>query len=222
MSVQGSQIAILGRLEAETTMMTTLEVRWILPGSVPEAMVGWLGPFDDWIERREDRDLVDGPDLGVKIKDGVRFDVKALLGRVGRITIPGVGRGHLERWEKWSFPPHDRVAPSPGDAGWISIQKTRQRRSFRVGDAGVVERPLAEAELPGCSIQLTDVVRGRRRSWTLGLEATGEPETLERVLQTTVTWLFREPSPDPTLLDLRRSMSYPRWLSGGRRTSRRV
>jgi hypothetical protein len=220
MSVQGSETSILGWSRAETTMMTTLEVRWILPGSVPDAMVVWLGPFDGWIERREDRYLVDGPDLGVKIKNGARFDVKALQGRVGKIAIPGVGRGHLERWEKWSFPLLEGAAPSPGGAGWISLQKTRRRRSFRVGDRVVTERPLAEAELPGCSIELTEVVRGRRRWWTMGLEATGEPETLERILKTTAEWVFREPSPDPTLLDLRRSMSYPRWLSRGRRTSR--
>jgi hypothetical protein len=225
MSVQAGEISILDRyrtIDTSVSVLTTLEVRWILPGPVPEAMIGWLGPFDDWIEQREDRYLVDrGSDLGIKIKDGARFDVKALQGRVGRLAIQGVGRGHLELWEKWSFPLPAGEVPPLGDAGWISLQKSRRRRSFSVGDRVVVERPLAEAELPGCSIELTDVARGGRRWWTLGFEAIGAPETLEETLRATVGWLIDEPSPEPKLFDLRRSMSYPRWLSRGRGTRRR-
>jgi hypothetical protein len=74
------------------------------------------------------------------------------------------------------------------------------------------ERPLDQAELPGCSIELSEVVIGDGRWWTLGLEATGDRAVLERNLHATVGELFREPSPDPKLLDLRHSTSYPRWL----------
>ena len=64
----------------------TLEVRWIHPGRIPEAIIGWLGPFTDQIERREDRYLVDPscPDLGVKIKGAVQLDLKAFRGSPGR------------------------------------------------------------------------------------------------------------------------------------------
>jgi hypothetical protein len=195
---------------------TTLEARWIHRGPVPEAMVAWLGGFDDWIERREDVYFVDpsAPDLGVKIKDALQLDLKASRGGAGRLTLPGGGRGRLERWEKWSFPLRASASP-PGDVdGWRALEKTRRRRSFQVDGDEAVERPVDQAALPGCSIELTEVAIREGLWWTLGLEATGARETLDRNLRATVRKVFRGPSPDPGLLDLRRSMSYPRWLVG--------
>jgi hypothetical protein len=190
---------------------TTLEVRWIHRGPVPEAMIAWLRPFADRIERRDDRYFVD-PDLGVKVKDAVRFDLKVSRGSLGKLTIPGGGRGRLELWEKWSFPLHENAAASAEGPGWLGLDKSRRRRSFSVVDEVVVERPVDQAELPGCSVELTEVAIGRRLWWTLGLEAIGARESLERNLHATVARLFRAPSPDPKLLDLRHSMSYPKWL----------
>jgi hypothetical protein len=203
---------------------TTLEARWIRRGPVPETMVEWLGPFDDWIERREDRYFVDPsvPDLGIKIKDGVQLDLKALRGGSGRLMVPGGGRGRLGLWEKWSFPLHASALPPADAAGWLALQKTRRRRSFRVEGDEAEERPVDQAELPGCSIELTDVAIGEGLWWTLGLEATGSRETLERNLRVTVGEVFREPSPGPNLLDLRHSMSYPRWLAGDGHVARQA
>jgi hypothetical protein len=197
---------------------TTLEVRWIHRGPVPEEVIAWLGPFDAWVWQRQDRYLVDPPvpDLGVKIKDGVQLDLKGFRGSLGRLMIPGTGRGRLELWEKWSFPLHASALPPADAPAWLALDKTRRRRSFRIGAEGVVERPVEQAELPGCSVELTEVAIGERRWWTLALEANGDRETLETNLQATVARLFRGPSPDPKLLDLRHSMSYARWLAGSR------
>src|SRR4026208_1799180 len=95
----------------------SLEVRWILPGQVPTAMIEWLGPLSDPIERREDRYLVNpsNEELGVKIKGGVLLDLKALRGSPGTLALPHAGRGHLEVWEKWSFPV-DAAGRWPGEA----------------------------------------------------------------------------------------------------------
>jgi hypothetical protein len=212
-SVQAQGLADLRTFGKPAHPSITLEVRWIRRGPVPEALIGWLGPFADWIERREDRYLVDpaAPELGVKIKAGVQLDLKAFRGSLGRLTVPG-GRGRLELWEKWSFPLHASALPPANATGWLALEKTRRRRSFGVGDNGVVERSVEQAELPGCSIELTQVTIGEGLWWTLGLEATGGPERLERNLHATIARLFREPSPDPKLLDLRHSMSYARWL----------
>ena len=203
---------------------TTLEVRWIHRGPVPEAMIAWLGPFAEWIERREDRYLVDPtvPDLGVKIKDAVQLDLKGFRGSQGTLTVPGAVRGRLELWEKWSFTLHASALPPEDAAGWLALGKTRLRRSFQVDDGDVVERPVDQAELPGCSIELTQVAIGRGLWWTLGLEATGDRDALERNLHATVARLFRTPSPDPKLLDLRHSASYPRWLHRGGRARDRT
>ena len=153
----------------------TVEVRWINPGSVPEAMVAWLGPFDDRIERRVDRYLVDPSvsDLGVKIRDSVQFDVKARRGSLGKLQRPGAVRGRVELWEKWSFPLHPGVLPPADAAGWVAIEKARRRRSFEVDRGEVVERPLSAAKEPGCTIELTEISMGPDLWWTLDIEAIG-------------------------------------------------
>jgi hypothetical protein len=199
----------------------TLEVRWIGEGPIPDAMFGWLGPFDDWIERREDRYLVEPavPELGVKIKGGIELDLKAFRGSPGELEVPGGGLGRLEVWEKWRFP-LDTVALPPIDgSGWLAIRKTRRRRSFHLVGDQVVERPIAEAELPGCSVELTDFTVDGETWWTLALEAGGDPDSLERELRATAESLFRGPLPEGLRLDLWDSVSYARWFSsgGGRR-----
>ena len=192
----------------------SLEVRWILPGQVPTAMIEWLGPFADAIERREDQYLVNpsNEELGVKIKGAVLLDLKALRGSPGTLALPEAGQGHLEIWEKWSFPV-DAAGRSPGNASsWLTVQKVRRRRSFRSSEGQVIERALSEAELPGCTVELTEIAVGEATWWSLGLEVHGGSETLEPTLRAVIESLFRGPPPDGIRLDLATSMSYPRWL----------
>jgi hypothetical protein len=198
----------------------TLEVRWIRAGPVPEAMFGWLGPFADWIEQREDRYLADPsvPELGVKIKGGIELDLKAFRGSPGELAVPGGGRGLLEVWEKWRFPLDAISLPSVDGSGWFAIRKVRRRRSFHLAEGRLVERPVSEAELPGCSVELTEFDVGGEMWWTLALEAGGDPDALERSLRATAESLFRDPLPDGLRLDLRDSMSYARWLGTRRGT----
>ena len=176
----------------------SLEVRWILHGPIPQAVLAWMGLFDAWIEQREDRYLVDpaAPDLGVKIKGGTELDVKAFRGDVGFLELPGGGRGVIERWEKWRFPFSTVALPSSGSS-WVALWKTRHRRSFRLSGDELVERPVAEAELPGCSVEVTAFTVGTDAWWTLALEAGGEPQGLEPVLRATAETLFRDPDPRP-------------------------
>ena len=192
----------------------SLEVRWIDRGPIPPAMLAWMGPFDAWIERREDRYLVGpaSPDLGVKIKGGIELDLKAFRGEAGVLELPG-GRGRLERWTKWRFPLNSVTLPSTGGSSWLALRKTRHRRSFRRSGDGVVERPVAEAELPGCSVELTTVEVGRETWWTFALEASGEPGDLEPVLRATAELLWGGEQPVGIDLRIEDSMSYPRWLA---------
>ena len=193
----------------------TLEVRWIDRGPIPEATFGWLGPFADWIEHREDRYLADpaDPELGVKIKGGIELDLKAFRGSPGELAVPGGGLGCLELWEKWCFPLESVALPSVEASGWVAIRKIRRRRSFHLSGDLAVERPVSEAEMPGCSVELTEFTVGGEAWWTLALEAGGDPDALERELRATAEALFRDPLPDGLRLDLSDSMSYARWLS---------
>lgn len=210
---------ITGRGDALPVMSSdgsrTLEVRWIHRGPVPETVFGWLGPFDDWIEHREDLYLVEPaiPELGVKIKGGIELDLKAYRGSPGELEVPGGGRGRLELWAKWRFPLDAVSLPSVDGSGWLAIRKVRRRRSFAVSGGRVVERPVSEAELPGCAVEVTGFTVGADAWWTLGVEAGGHLETLEPVLRATAEWLFRGPPPEGVALDPQDSMPYARWFS---------
>ena len=191
----------------------SLEVRWILPGQVPAAMIEWLGPFDVAIERREDQYLLNpsSEELGVKIKGAILLDLKVLRGSPGLLEIPQVGQGRLEIWEKWSFPAN-ATGRSPGNASsWLTVQKVRRRRSFRLSEGQLVERGLSEAELPGCTMELTEIAIGESAWWSLGLEAHGGSAP-EAALHATVEWLFRGSPPKGIWLEVENSLSYPRWL----------
>jgi hypothetical protein len=200
----------------ETGGSWSLEVRWIRPGRVPPAMVGWLGASEDLTERRVDRYLVEPlrPELSVKIRAGVRLDLKAFRGSQGDLEVPG-GTGRIEAWEKWTFPVGPGALASYDGSSWRSVAKLRRRRSFRMEDGEPVERSLEEAELEGCSIELTEFTVGRGTWWTVGLEATGSRDTLERDLQATARRMFDGTLPDGAGLELEASMSYARWLGSG-------
>ncbi len=211
--IQGLEVLAEVFVEREGASIS-LEVRWILPGQLPSAMVDRMGPFADAVEDREDRYLVTPAcdDLGVKIRGAVQLDLKALRGSPGTLWIPGGGQGRLEMWEKWSFPLDEGALPPADASSWLAVQKVRRRRSFRSVEGRVVERAMNEAELPGCTVELTEVAVGKERCWSLGFEAHGDPESLEETLHGTVGSLFPGPPPDGIRLDLGDSMSYPRWL----------
>ncbi len=191
----------------------SLEVRWIRAGRVIPAMVGWLGASEDQIERRVDRYLVEPlrPELSVKIRAGTLLDLKAFRGRRGELEVPG-GTGRIEAWEKWTFPVGPGALASHDGTSWRSVAKVRRRRSFRTEDGEPVERPLDEAEREGCTIELTEFTVGRETWWTVGLEASGGRDSLERDLLATARRMFDGTLPDGAGLDLEASMSYARWL----------
>jgi hypothetical protein len=192
----------------------SLEVRWIRRGAIPDAMLDALGPFDDEIERREDRYLIDPllPQLGVKIRGSTQLDLKAFRGDMGELFVEGLGRGRMERWEKWTFQLDGGATGSRYSSSWLTVRKVRRRRSFAFVDGHPLERRLSEAELPGCSVELTEAIIGGARWWTVGLEARGGDEGMELELRIVAASLLRAPLPVELLLETRDSMSYVRWL----------
>ncbi|HTG46411.1 MAG TPA: hypothetical protein VK646_01990 [Actinomycetota bacterium] len=192
----------------------TLEVRWIAPGEVPEALTRWLGPFGGGVERRSDRYFVapSSAALGLKIKDDAVLDLKAFRGSRGTLSVPGIARGELEAWEKWTFPLERSAVPPAADTSWLTVRKVRRRRSFGVLGGVTEERPVGDASLPGCSVELTQIIVGGEPWWTLGFEATGSAGELGPALRATVDEVLRSPLPAGVRLGARRSMSYPRWI----------
>jgi hypothetical protein len=109
-----------------TGPVDSLEVRWILPGPLPAAVLDWFARFLAQTESREDIYLVQPllSGLSVKLRDGSVLEVKSYLGSP---AIPGLTiRGRLESWRKWSFRygPYGYSEPAP--AGWVLVRKQRR------------------------------------------------------------------------------------------------
>ena len=204
MGVMGS---VIGR-------SVTLEVRWIQPGRLPVAMIERLGPFSEGIEEREDFYLSDPrlPDLSIKIRGGVYLDTKAFRNSPGQLVLPSGASGRLELWDKWSFPLDGVQRPPRRSNAWKQVEKVRRRRSFVVADDRLVERALARAATPGCSVELTEVTVDRAAWWTLGLEALGPLDALQPQLEATAMSMIGDRLPAGLQLDHSTSMSYPLWL----------
>jgi hypothetical protein len=106
----------------------SLEVRWILPGQLAGAVAGWFGRFPAETTALEDAYLLEPylPGLSVKVRGGRALEVKMYRGSPGLLELAGRARGHLESWQKWSFP-HGPPRPGSGDpAGWRLVSKRRR------------------------------------------------------------------------------------------------
>jgi len=200
---------------ADAKGVQSLEVRWLQRGSPPLTLIERLGPFREPMEEREDHYLINPPlpQLGIKVRGTVQLDLKAWRGSPGELSVPG-GRGRLERWEKWSFSLADAnlTAPASLASAWLAVAKSRRRRFFAWIGGRVVERPLEDATMPGCSIELTEVLAAGEVWWTLGFEATGPARSIVRCLNKTAAALLPETLAPELGLDPEHSMSYPTWL----------
>ena len=85
--------------------LSTVEVRWILPGQLDAAIAGWFRRFPGRTESREDAYLTYPVlrGLSVKLRAGRELEVKMCHGCPGILDAAGA-RGRLESWRKWSFP----------------------------------------------------------------------------------------------------------------------
>jgi hypothetical protein len=202
-----------------TEGVRSLEARWIFPGELAGTVAGWFARFPAQTTVLVDAYLLDPhlPGLSVKVRGGRALEVKAYRGSPGLLEVAGRARGHLESWQKWSFP-HGPASLGGGDpAGWRPVSKRRRISRFsltggpaRAGDRGLGERP-------GCSVELTDVHAGGEAWWTLGFEATGPPDALRGELDAAAALVFALPLPGGLELDMGDSRSYAQWL---RRQSR--
>jgi hypothetical protein len=79
-----------------TEIARSLEVRWIFPGQLATAVVGWFDRFPAGTQSREDTYLLDPrlPGLSVKIRGGGALEVKAYRGSPGILEVAGRTRTH--------------------------------------------------------------------------------------------------------------------------------
>ena len=75
--------------------LRTLEVRWLRPGRLDAAVVGWFGRFPAETESREDTYLIN-PDLyglSVKVRAGRALEMKICHGTTGTLEV-GTGEAN--------------------------------------------------------------------------------------------------------------------------------
>ena len=89
-----------------TEGVRSLEVRWIFPGPLDDAVAGWFSRFPAGVESREDAYLLSPRlrGLSVKTRGGLALEVKAFRGSPGTLDVAGRARGRMESWQKWSYP----------------------------------------------------------------------------------------------------------------------
>src|SRR5690242_15680088 len=142
-----------------TEGVRSLEVRWIFPGQLENAVAGWFGRFPAGVESREDTYLMEPqlPGLSVKIRGGGALEVKAYRRSPGILEVAGRARGRLQAWQKWSFPFSPLSRDSAEPAGWRPVRKRRRISQFSPASGQIVARVPALGQGPRCEVELTEV-----------------------------------------------------------------
>jgi hypothetical protein len=193
----------------------SLEVRWMFPGRMESAVVGWFGRFSARVESREDIYLLDPRlrGLSVKVRGGGALEVKVYRGSPGILEVAGRARGRLESWQKWSFP-FSPLSPGGGDpAGWRPVRKRRRISRFSLARGQIVVRAPGPGQEPRCEVELTEVRTPGQDWWSLGFEATGPAGLLRSHLEATAALVFDQALPGGVEPGPDESRSYAEWLS---------
>jgi len=195
--------------------LSTVEVRWILPGQLDAAGAGWFGRFPAGLDSREDAYLVHPVlrGLSVKIRAGQVLEVKQYHGSPGILDAAGRARGRIESWRKWSFPFGPLGPDGAGPPSWTVVHKRRRMSRFRLVGEQLVADAAERAMGPECGVELTEVRAGGETSWSLGFEATGPADLLRSTLESTVALMFAQAPPGDVELDMSHCQSYVEWLS---------
>ncbi len=197
-----------------TEAIRSLEVRWIFPGQLEDAVAGWFAGFPAAVESREDTYLLDPQlrGLSVKVRGGGALEVKVYRGSPGILKVPGRARGRMEFWQKWSFPCSLLRGDSADPAGWRPVRKRRRISRFPLASGQIAARAPGPGGEPRCEVELTEVRTRGRDWWTLGLEATGQADLLRSELQATAALVFAQPLPGGVEPGPDESRSYAEWL----------
>jgi hypothetical protein len=197
-----------------TEGVRSLEVRWIFPGQLENAVAGWFSRFPAGVESREDTYLMEPqlPGLSVKIRGSGALEVKVYRGSPGILEVAGRARGRLQAWQKWSFPFSPLSRDSVEPAGWRPVRKTRRISQFSHASGQIVARVPGLGQEPRCEVELTEVHTSGQDWWTLGFEATGPADLLRSELQAAAALVFAHALPGGMQPGPGESRSYSEWL----------
>jgi len=197
-----------------TEAVRSLEVRWIFPGQLEAAVIGWFGRFPAETQSREDTYLLDPQlrGLSVKVRGGGALEVKMYHGSPGILEVAGRARGRMQSWQKWSFPFSPLRQDSGDPAGWRSVRKVRRISRFPLASGQIAARAPALDGVPRCEAVLTEIHTSGQDWWTLGFEATGPADLLRSALEATAALVFAQALPGAVEPGPDESRSYAEWL----------
>ena len=138
--------------------------------------------------------------------------MKAYRGSPGILEVADRAAGHLESWQKWSFPFSPPSGDSAAPAGWQPVRKKRRISRFSLASGPVMAPAVGLAQQLGCDVELTEVHARGQDWWTLGFEATGPAHLLLSELQATAALVFAHAPPGGVQPGLDESRSYAEWL----------
>ncbi len=193
-------------------VLLSAEIRLFWFDAKPAALEHWFleGPAHLWAPVFEERTDVyladeDQDELGLKTRgEKPGIEVKGLIAVPGRTVEFNSREILIELWSKWSS---KRLSFDP--AKGVELDKRRWTRKFDTGGAQPIEIPEGLPKL-GCNVEWTIVQRSSGETcWTLGFEAYGNLDDVEKSLQDVVrTMKDRNPPRAPGA----RAISYPAWI----------
>ena len=136
-------------------------------------------------------------------------------GSRGILEVTGRARGHIQSWQKWSFPISSFRQGSDDPAGWRPVGKTRRVARFCLVDGRAVPAVPGLAEEPGCAAELTEIRMAGQAWWSLGFEAAGPVGLLGSALRATAALVLAHDMPGGAELATDHSKSYAEWLAAG-------
>ena len=191
-----------------------MEVRWLRAGVLAPSLIEWFSPFVDELEMREDAYLVADHVRGisVKIRGGERLDIKVVGGDGGVLDVAGRARGRPQYWTKWSFPTPSVSEEDVLGLNWVRVGKRRRIGRFSVRNGVAAAHGKDPARDMTCAVEVTEVLKGEERWWTVGFEAAGDRDGLRATLDATAALLLGDHLPAGLDLRLADSISYAEWL----------
>ncbi|QDZ40697.1 hypothetical protein FRE64_12490 [Euhalothece natronophila Z-M001] len=181
-------------------MLKTLEMRWFKWGEIPLSLRQWFerdcaGTWLGTAQTRTDwylRPIAPCNYLNLKFREG-RLEMKWRQQALVKFSLHQQWEGVAEKWIKWLCEEESLKEFSPEDQVWVAVEKSRQQRQFILSLDSV------------CNIELTALRVQDQKWWTLGLECTGDLESLH-----TIALQVSENCPE-TLTDAE-AAAYPHWL----------
>jgi hypothetical protein len=200
-------------------MFPTVETRWFYPDPVPPDVLAWYHYGERAPEAQPTRidyylRLADNDNLGIKLREG-RIEIKQRAKQYGIEQLHEHVHGVVEGWRKWSFGVNDTGSGLSDLAGphpsWIAVRKARRlRRYFVDEDGNVVAIGAAEIAVPGCNIELAEVVIYGEKWWSLAFETFGPEDALHATFMRVARHVLHGNTVPH--LDVEHSYSYAQWM----------